>query len=39
MVIALDRDVPATASPAAAGASTHAELRPAYCLLGAPMRE
>jgi signal transduction histidine kinase len=37
MVIALDRDVPATASPAAAGASTYAELRPAYCLLGAPL--
>jgi signal transduction histidine kinase len=38
MVIALDRDVPATASPAAAGASTtFAELRPAYCLLGAPL--
>jgi signal transduction histidine kinase len=36
MVIALDRDVPATASPAA-GASTYAELRPAYCLLGAPI--
>ena len=38
MVIALDRDVPATASAAAAGApTTFAELRPAYCLLGAPL--
>ncbi len=37
MVIALDRDVPAPASPATAGASTFAELRPAYCLLGAPL--
>ena len=37
MVIALDRDVPATASAAAAGApTTFAELRPAY-LLGAPL--
>ena len=38
MVIALDRDPPGTASPAAADASTtFAELRPAYCLLGAPL--
>ena len=37
-MIALDRDVPATAAPAAADASTtFAELRPAYCLLGAPL--
>ena len=37
MVIALDRDVPVPTSPASAGASTFAELRPAYCLLGAPL--
>ena len=38
MVIALDRDRPATAAPTAADASTmFSELRPAYCLLGAPL--
>ena len=37
MVIALDRDAPAPAAPAPAGASPFAELRPAYCLLGAPL--
>ncbi len=35
MVIALDRDLPM--SPAAAGTPAFAELRPAYCLLAAPL--
>ena len=37
MVITLDRDLPVSAAPATVEAPAFAELRPAYCLLGAPL--
>jgi signal transduction histidine kinase len=37
MVITLDRDLPTSAAPATVEAPAFAELRPAYCMLGAPL--